>query len=54
VSDYLPLFAKHGKEFITIAHCLTHNTGIEAERGVLKIFQKSNFKNLEEEVNDRK
>ena len=52
VSDYLPLFAKHGKGYITIKHCLTHNTGIEAERGVLKIFQKSKFKNLEEEVND--
>ena len=52
VSDYLPIFSKHGKGYITIGHCLSHNTGIKNDQGVAKIFQKSKFKNLEEEVND--
>ena len=52
VSDYLPLFSKHGKGFITIGHCLTHNTGIQNDQGIVKFFQKSKFKTLEEEVND--
>jgi CubicO group peptidase (beta-lactamase class C family) len=30
VSAYLPVFEKYGKNFITIRHCLTHFTGIEA------------------------
>ncbi len=47
VSKYIPLFAKHGKSYITIRHCLTHNTGIEAG----KFYQKGNFSTLEEEVN---
>jgi CubicO group peptidase (beta-lactamase class C family) len=52
VSDYLPIFSKHGKGYITIRHCLTHNTGIQSNQGVLKFLQKSKFKTLEEEVND--
>ncbi|MCY7421077.1 MAG: beta-lactamase family protein [Chitinophagaceae bacterium] len=52
VSDYLPVFSKYGKGYISIAHCLTHNTGIQNEQGVAKIFQKSKFHTLEEEVND--
>lgn len=30
IADYLPEFAKYGKNYITIRHCLTHNTGIQA------------------------
>ncbi len=52
VSDYLPIFSKHGKAYITIGNCLSHNTGIKNDQGVAKVFQKSKFKNLEEEVND--
>ncbi len=52
VSDYIPLYAKHGKGYITIAHCITHNTGIQADQGISKFFKKSNYKTLEEEVND--
>ncbi|RYY62954.1 MAG: class C beta-lactamase-related serine hydrolase [Chitinophagaceae bacterium] len=29
VVDYLPEFGKYGKNYITIRHCLTHNTGIQ-------------------------
>ena len=52
VSDYLPIFSKHGKAYITIAHCLTNNTGLQNDHGVAKIFQKSKFHNLEAEIND--
>lgn len=48
VSQYLPIFEKYYKGYITIRHCLTHHTGIQAD----KLFQKSKFKTLEEEVND--
>lgn len=47
VSSYIPLFAKHGKAYITVRHCLTHNTGIDGG----KLFEKNNFKTLEDEVN---
>jgi CubicO group peptidase (beta-lactamase class C family) len=46
VSTYLPIFAKYGKAYITIRHCLTHNTGVDGG----KPFEKGNFKTLEEEV----
>ncbi|TDH27991.1 class A beta-lactamase-related serine hydrolase [Segetibacter sp. 3557_3] len=49
VGQYLPIFDKYYKGFITLRHCLTHNTGIKTEG---KIFQKSKFKSLEDEVND--
>lgn len=52
VSDYLPLFTKHGKGHITIGHCLTNNTGIQNDQGVGRIFQKNKYHLLEEEVND--
>jgi CubicO group peptidase (beta-lactamase class C family) len=48
VSKYLPIFEKYYKGYITIRHCLTHNTGIQAD----KLFQKSKYHTLEEEVND--
>jgi CubicO group peptidase (beta-lactamase class C family) len=48
VSKYLPIFDKYYKGYITIRHCLTHYTGIQAG----KIFEKSKFHSLEEEVND--
>lgn len=51
VSDYLPIFTKYSKSFITIRHCLTHNTGIQSDI-VTKVFQKSKFSSLELEVND--
>jgi CubicO group peptidase (beta-lactamase class C family) len=46
ISTYLPIYAKYGKAYITVRHCLTHYTGIDNA----KPLQKSNFKNLEEEV----
>jgi CubicO group peptidase (beta-lactamase class C family) len=48
VSKYIPIFEKYYKGYITIRHCLTHYTGIQGN----KIFEKSKFHSLEEEVND--
>ena len=51
VSDYLPIFTTYGKRYITIRHCLTHQTGIEAQKGVMKLFEKNKFESLEDEAN---
>jgi CubicO group peptidase (beta-lactamase class C family) len=52
VSDYLPIFAKYKKGYVTIRHCLTHNTGIQSPLGTSGIIGGSKFKSLEDEVND--
>lgn len=52
VGKYLPIFPKWMKGYITIRHCLANTTGIEADKvGAGKLFQKSKFSTLEEEVN---
>jgi CubicO group peptidase (beta-lactamase class C family) len=51
VSDFIPEFAKYGKNYITIRHCLSHFTGIQ-ESGAKKIFNRNKFASLEEEVNE--
>ncbi len=51
VSDYLPIFAKYSKRFITIRHCLSHYTGIESKANINAVYQ-DNYETLEEEVND--
>jgi CubicO group peptidase (beta-lactamase class C family) len=52
VADYLPIFAKYAKSYLTIRHCLTHMTGMQPERGRLqKLLQKSKYSTLEDEVN---
>jgi CubicO group peptidase (beta-lactamase class C family) len=51
VSKWLPVFTKYGKSYITIRNCLTHTTGIQSSQG-MKIFEKSKFASLDEEVND--
>lgn len=50
VSQYLPIFEKYGKNYITLRHCLTHFTGIQPEGGSLVFLQKKKFASLEEEV----
>jgi CubicO group peptidase (beta-lactamase class C family) len=47
VSKYLPFFTKYSKGYITIRHCLTHQTGVESDA---KLFQKSKYKTLEDEA----
>lgn len=52
VGKYLPIFPKWMKGYITLRHCLANTTGIEADKGgAVKLFQKSKFATLEEEVN---
>jgi CubicO group peptidase (beta-lactamase class C family) len=52
VAKYLPIFAQYAKSYLTIRHCLANTTGIDPEKGgIQKIFQKTKFPSLEEEVN---
>lgn len=52
VSDYIPLFSKYAKSYLTIRHCLANTTGIEQDKGgIQKFFQKTKYASLEEEVN---
>lgn len=52
ISQWLPEFAKYGKNYITIRHCLSHFTGIDEEAKFFKkLMQRSKFASLEEEVN---
>jgi CubicO group peptidase (beta-lactamase class C family) len=52
VGKYLPIFPKWMKGYVTLRHCLANTTGIETDKaGAGKLFQKSKFATLEEEVN---
>jgi CubicO group peptidase (beta-lactamase class C family) len=52
IGKHLPIFPKWMKGYITMRHCLANTTGIEADKtGAGKLFQKSKFATLEEEVN---
>ena len=53
VSRYLPIFGSYFKNYLTIRHCLSHFTGIQAETPKLKkMFEKKKFTSLEEQVNE--
>lgn len=48
----IPILAKYMKAYINLKHCLTHTTGLEAEKsGIKKMLPKQKFESLEEEVN---
>lgn len=52
VVTYVPEFEKYFKNFITIRHCLSHQTGIsDDDRLIKKLLQRKKFESLEEEVN---
>ena len=52
ISKWIPEFARYGKNYISIRHCLSHFTGVDDDAGFLKkMFQKKKFNSLEEEVN---
>ena len=52
IAKWIPEFARYGKNYITIRHCLSHFTGVDDEGGFLKkMFQRKKFSSLEEEVN---
>ena len=51
VVNYIPVFEKYMKKYVTIRHCLSHMTGIEDDDKFLKkILQRKKFESLEEEV----
>ena len=51
VSKYIPEFSRYFKGYITVRHCLSHLTGVEAEAtGVMKVTQKNRFEDLNAEV----
>lgn len=52
IADYLPIYAKYSKKYITIRHCLAHLTGIENKKGLAAILEGGKFETLDEEVND--
>ncbi|TCJ12446.1 class A beta-lactamase-related serine hydrolase [Flaviaesturariibacter flavus] len=50
VAQYLPEFAKYGKNYITIRHCLTHMSGIQVPSKP-ELFERGKFESLEQEAN---
>jgi CubicO group peptidase (beta-lactamase class C family) len=52
ISQYIPIFATYMKSYITIRNCLTNTTGIRADVGLAKVFDKSKHNSLAEDVED--
>lgn len=53
IVQYLPVYGSYAKNFVTIRHCLTHQTGIQTEAfKTASLTAKRKFESLEEEVND--
>ncbi|MEO6932586.1 MAG: serine hydrolase domain-containing protein, partial [Chitinophagaceae bacterium] len=51
IAKYIPEFTKYSKGYITIRHCLSDVTGIEAEqKRINRILSKKKFESLEQEV----
>jgi CubicO group peptidase (beta-lactamase class C family) len=52
VAKYIPKFEKYMKGYITIRHCLSHTTGLDAStEGIGKMVARNKYSSLEEEVN---
>jgi len=52
VGKYIPIFNTYMKSYITIRNCITNTTGIHADAGIAKIFDKSKHTSLEDQVTD--
>lgn len=51
VAQYLPVFEKYGKNYITIRHCLSHLTGIKTEGSLMaRLRERRKYNTLDEEV----
>ncbi len=51
VSKYLPIFATYGKNYITLRHCLSNETGIKQdESSFLNILHRGKYASLDAEV----
>jgi len=51
VTQFVPLFGKYMKGYITIRNCLTNSTGIRTETSVASVMSKQKFETLEDMVN---
>jgi CubicO group peptidase (beta-lactamase class C family) len=51
VTQYVPLFGKYMKGYITIRNCLTNTTGIKTEQSVTSVMAKTKYETLEDMVN---
>lgn len=51
VTQFVPLFGKYMKGYITIRNCLTNSTGIRTETSVTSVMSKQKFETLEDMVN---
>lgn len=53
VADYLPVFSSYAKNYVTIRHCLTHQTGIQTDAfKTASLTAKRKYESLEEEAAD--
>lgn len=51
VTQYIPMFGKYMKGYITIRNCLTNTTGIKTDQSVTSVLAKQKFETLEDMVN---
>src|ERR1700761_39152 len=51
VTQYVPLFGKYMKGYITIRNCLTNTTGIKKDQSVTSVMAKQKYETLEDMVN---
>jgi len=53
IDKYIPFFDKYLKGYITIRNCLSHTTGVEADKpGLMGFLSRKKYETLEEEVNN--
>jgi CubicO group peptidase (beta-lactamase class C family) len=51
VAKFIPVYEKYMKGYITIRHCLSHTTGLDADPiSLAKLIQRTKFESLEKEV----
>ncbi|MEY2586497.1 MAG: hypothetical protein RLY11_346 [Bacteroidota bacterium] len=51
IAKFIPAFKKNMKGYITVRHCLTQTTGLDADAaGIMKVAQKNKYANLDEEA----
>jgi len=52
IDKYIPFFDSYMKGYITIRNCLSHTTGVEADKpGLMGFMSRKKYETLEEEVN---
>ena len=51
VTQYIPIFGKYMKGYITVRNCLTNTTGIKTDEAMEKPLERNHFETLEDMVN---